>query len=73
MLKVDMELNMVDEENDYCSPVVIVTEDNSDDVCYIVLEENELRVVALLTKEALEEAILNNYKTVAEVKIVYGE
>lgn len=67
MLKVNLELNMIDEENDLYNPVILVTEDNSDDVCPIILPENSLRVVAVETSKAFEKAILSNYKTVEEV------
>jgi hypothetical protein len=68
---------MSDLDNDFCSANVLVTEDNTDDICLIFLhDKNEviLRLYAVLTFEEIKKTILEKYKTVAEVnKVIYGD
>lgn len=75
MLHVKLELNMVDIDNDFCTANLVVTEDESDDICLVFLhDENEalLRLYAVLMFEEMKKNILQKYKTVAEVnKAIY--
>lgn len=75
MLYVELELIMVDIDNDFCNANLVVTEDESDDICLVFLhDESEaiLRIYAVLMFEELKKNILEKYKTVAEVnKAIY--
>jgi hypothetical protein len=77
ILNVELELNMSDLDNDFCTANVVVTEDITDEICLIFLhDENEviLRLYAVLMFEELKKTILEKYKTVSEVnRVIYGD
>jgi len=73
MIKVTIQLNKHSDNEEYCSPTLLVTEDNSDDKCPIILPEYMETVDAILLTDKLKTSIEDNYKSVAEVeKAIYG-
>lgn len=73
MIKVEIQLNKHDDNEIFCSPCLLVTEDNSDERCPIILPDYMEVEDGIRITEKLKKDIEANYETVAEVKkVVYG-
>lgn len=73
MIKVEIELCKHSNNEELCSPCLLVTEDNSDDSCPIILPENMETIDAILLTDKIKRDIEDKFETVAEVKkVIYG-
>jgi hypothetical protein len=73
MVNVEIELNKHEDNEEYCSPCLMVTEDNSEERCPIILPEYMKTVDAIIYTDKLKIYIEENFKTVFDLKkFAYG-
>ncbi|MGV4321189.1 hypothetical protein [Bacillus mojavensis] len=73
MVKVDIELNVIQGAEDYCNPCLLVT-DTIGDRCPIILPENMETEYAKELANKLKKDIEGKYETAEEVReAIYGQ